>query len=639
MRKEKRWIKLLELLAAHTDGLTGEVLATRLDVSARTVRSDIRAISEQLQEIDGVELAATPNRGYRLKTDLSVEEVRGLLASKGLEKKGKAGSSKHLIRLFLEALLKEVSVTQAELAEEMYVSLTTFKEYLAEARKTLAGYDVGIAKVGIEGMRLSGDEWSLRRVLLDFVIEEEEDGILHGYLFRRTKREVLQEIVRKSPSIRSLQLTDKAAERLLYQTAISIYRTSCGRGALLAASSAGVLEESFEYSAAKDFAAALLHEGGLDIPHSEIYYLTQCLMTGKKLLRMAGEVNDARVGRIVDALLVKVDGKYGFQFSKDQYLRDGLILHLRIAIARVNFHIHIRNELLATIKGEYPLAFQIALYAAKILRDEEHVQFDEDEIGYMALHFGASMTRNSTEETSAKRVYVICAAGLGVSIFLKAKLKEHFRDRIQVLDVLPASQFSEELLTQADFILSTVALPHASEKIIRISHMLKAKDIKTLEDHLFRVRDRALEEFVRGLFSKELFFTGKRFGTKEESLDFLCREAIARGIMDEEGRASVYEREEMSSTAIGDFVAIPHSLLSSGYPPSISVLLLDAPVQWDEEFQARLIFLLNIDQAQAKLWEQVFLKLYTYIKENDGIVRLLRNPSYEYFIEDLVSIV
>lgn len=637
MRKEKRWMKLLELLAAHPDGLTGESLATRLDVSARTVRSDVRGIMEKLQEAEDVELLAIPNRGYRLKTPLSAEEVCALLTVRGVGEKGKAGSSTQLVYLFLEGLLKDVSVTQAEMAEAMYVSLTTLKEYLAEARKSLAPYSVEIAKVGIEGMRLSGDEWALRRVLLDFAVKD-KDGRLQNSLFQHVRRETLEAIIRMTASIQSLQLTDKAAEQLLYQTAISIYRTSMGHGALLAASSATVLEESFEFSAAKDFAASLLHEGGLDIPYSEIYYLTQCLMTGKKLLHMAGAVNDARIERIVDALLMQVDEEYGLQFSKDQYLRDGLILHLRIAIARVNFHMHIRNELLSTIKGEYPLAFQIALYAAKVLREREHVHFDEDEIGYMALHFGASMTRNSMDETAAKCVYVICAAGLGVSIFLKAKLKEHFRDRLQVLDVLPASRFSEEMLTQADFVLSTVPLPVASKKIIRISHMLKEKDIKTIEQHLFHVRDHALEDFVRSLFSKEMFFTGKRFATKEACLDFLCREAIARGIMDEAGRSSVYEREEMSSTAIGDFVAIPHSFLSSGHPSSISVLLLDTPVQWDEELQVRLVFLLNIDHAQAKLWEQVFLKLYTYIKESDGIVRLIKQPSYEFFMEDLISI-
>ena len=168
-------------------------------------------------------------------------------------------------------------------------------------------------------------------------------------------------------------------------------------------------------------------------------------MTGKKLLNVGTVVNDEHIKDLVEKILVDVDEKFSLDFTADEYLKDGLALHLRIAIARVKFRVNIRNELLGSVKKEYPLAFQIAVYAAKMVRDIDHIEFNENEIGYIALHFGASMSRNSmAEEERSKTVYVVCSAGLGVSVLMKAKLKENFRNSIHVIDILPAYKLTEK---------------------------------------------------------------------------------------------------------------------------------------------------------------------------------------------------
>lgn len=60
-------------------------------------------------------------------------------------------------------------------------------------------------------------------------------------------------------------------------------------------------------------------------------------------------------------------------------------------------------------------------------------------------------------------------------------------------------------------------------------------------------------------------------------------------------------------------------------------------VQW-EDFPVRVVFLLNIEQVKAPLWEKLFLKLYEFIKEHRGLDSLLKHKSYEKFLQEFTAI-
>ena len=109
------------------------------------------------------------------------------------------------------------------------------------------------------------------------------------------------------------------------------------------------------------------------------------------------------------------------------------------------------------------------------------------------------------------------------------------------------------------------------------------------------------------------------------------------GYLDEKGKASVFEREKMSSTAIGDLAAIPHAFNTAKAVSNISVLLLQSPIDWGG-MPVQVIFLLSIEQRKAAVWEKVFLKLYDFIKEGRGIERLLKYRSYDKFIADFEAV-
>jgi lichenan operon transcriptional antiterminator len=303
----------------------------------------------------------------------------------------------------------------------------------------------------------------------------------------------------------------------------------------------------------------------------------------------------------------------------------------------VNFRVGIRNVLLDSIKKDYPLAFRLGVLAAKVVWEREQVRFNESEIGYLALHFGAAMSRNNIEEKDVvKNVLIVCSAGLGVSILLNAKVKEHFHHRLHVMRVLPAYELTEEVLSQADYVLTTVPLPEwENSKIIQVNHMLRQEDIDKIEQVIFH-QPVLSREFMKSFFDERAFFLDKEFQTREECLEFLTEQAISLGFMSRDSKASAFAREKLSPTSIGDMAAIPHSLDANAAVSNISVLVLKKPIPWGD-LPVQIVFLLNIEHGKSALWEELFLRLYHYVKKSQGLASILKNRSFPRFLEEFAG--
>lgn len=92
-------------------------------------------------------------------------------------------------------------------------------------------------------------------------------------------------------------------------------------------------------------------------------------------------------------------------FTKDLELRNHLTVHLSAALNRLKYKMNIRNDLLNQIKYNYPLAFEIAVIASKKIKEITNFSINEDEIGYIAIHFGAALERKGINEKNNIKKY------------------------------------------------------------------------------------------------------------------------------------------------------------------------------------------------------------------------------------------
>jgi len=632
----KRRKIIFDMLKSHPQGLNGEAISQQLGVSSRTIRSDIKALQDALEKYN-IRIFSSPTKGYRFSQFEHLSSIEHELFKDNMSN---LETSKQRINYILYKLLantlNDISITQNDLAEEMYISLSTLKIHLNEVKNILKKYDLKITQYKTKGIKISGEETKLRYCIVDIKNIHLENEFFQD-LIMNIDINLLDDIIKKVLSERKLQLTDRSQKKLCMYIAIAIQRSRNNKTVVYPSSLTSKIENTFEYSVAKEIIENIYNQLNIDLSCSEVYYITQCLLASKKLIDVSESTNKKHVKNLVNIILKEIHEKLSIDFTNDEYLIDGLTLHLNIALTRIQFQMNIRNELLETIKNDYPLAFQMGVIAGKIVEQYDNIKINENEIGYIALHFGAALSRNGIKENiKAKNIIIVCSSGLGISVLLKAKVEEYFHNRLNVIKVMPSYEINNQILDNVDYILSTVPLKNVkSDKIIKINRMLQKEDVENIENKIFHKKDTDLME-ITTFFNKDNFYIDKDFETKEECINFLSNEAIKKGLMDETSKKSVFEREEISSTSIGDLTAIPHPIATDTKKSFISILVLNKPIMWGD-FLVQVVFLLNIEKSKANLWEPMFLKLYNYIKEKNGINSLLKNKSYDMFLKEFIS--
>ena len=632
----KRSKKIFDILKAHPEGITGNFISHQLGVSSRTIRSDIKLLQENLSEYN-VEIVSSPNIGYKFKSFANLNIVERKIFS--VDKYSLESSQERVNRIILRLLentFHDSAITQNDLADEMFISLSTLKTHLNEAKAILKKYDLEIAQYKTKGIKVIGNEIKIRYCISEYIDFYNLDKV-YQKIFSNVNINQIDKIIKEVLSAKNLQLADNAKENLCVHTAIAIQRFRYNKLVSYPASLANKIENTFEYNVAKEIVEKIYKENNTDLSYAEVYYIAQCLLASKKVFDVGESPDKAHVKELVNIILQEINEKLSIDFTDDEYLVDGLALHLNIALTRIQFQMNITNELLETIKNDYPLAFQMGVIAGKVVEKHDHIKINENEIGYIALHFGAALSRNNiTKSIHTKNIIVVCSSGLSIAILLKAKIREYFNNRLNITKILPGYEVTPQILDDIDFVLTTVPLKNIkSDKIIHINHMLGKDDIKIIEEKILKDSEEDFNKFIK-FFNKDNFYINKEFNTKEECIEFLTNEAIKKGLMNLKGKQSVFEREEMSATSIGDLAAVPHPIYNEQNISFISILVLNKPILWSD-LLVQVVFLLNIERSKADLWEIIFLKLYEYIKSKNGINSILEHKSFKVFIDEFIQ--
>lgn len=441
----KRRKKIFDMLKEHQAGLSGEFMSQQLGVSSRTIRSDIKALQEYLVEYD-IRIISSPNKGYRFNKFEQLDTAEQNLFQEGVSNLETAKQRiNYILYRLLENTFKDIVITQNDLAEEMYISLSTLKMHLNEVKDILQKYDLKVTQYKIKGIKVIGEEVKIRYCIVDMINTCSTEKFFQKIL-ANVDIELLDKIIKETLSYKKIQLADRSKEKFCLHIAIGMQRSNCNKFVSYPSSIANKIENTFEYNIAKELIDNILKKMNIDIACSEVYYIAQCLLASKKLTDISESMDKKHVKKLVNIILKEIHEKLSIDFTNDEYLIDGLTLHLNIALARIQFQMNIRNELLETIKNDYPLAFQMGVIAGKILEQYDNVKINENEIGYIALHFGAALSRNGIKENiKAKNIIIVCASGLGISMLLKAKIEEYFNNRLNIIKILPEYEITKKL--------------------------------------------------------------------------------------------------------------------------------------------------------------------------------------------------
>lgn len=638
---------LLELL--KNDGpITGKYLSKVLGVTSRTIRNDIKAINTELKR-KNIEIISTPGVGYSIA--INSEDHKEILNSMIMGDSCIPVHPEDRVNYIIKRLLYANGfITLEKLADELYVSKTTIDNDINKVQEWLAKYNLELYKKQNYGIKIEGNEFNLRFSISDYLSnlkakDTNTDDVLTEIILEDVDIDYIRTVILDAYKEAPLKLSDIAYNNLVIHIAIAIKRIKEGKKIELPSKEINKFKNSREYKIAEEIVEKLKRRYGIDIPEGEKEYITIHLL-GTKALK-DDEIDKDEINTIIGRDLIetiqlmieKIKKVYNVDFSEDEKLVFGLALHLKPALNRLKYNMNLRNPLLKDIKEEYFQAFEMAVVASKVLEDRENVKINENEIGYLAMHFGAAIERRKhMERNKNRRVAVICATGIGTAQLLAIKLKKTIPN-IEIIGMFPSYKTEEALKRKPDFIVSTVPINrdfNTNTPIVYISSLLNKSDLEKINDVVENYAiDRYGNDILLSLFERDLLIKDIKLRDKYEVIKLLSKILYEKQYVNSCFEKSVIEREKISSTSIGNLVAIPHAVLGSAIKSRIAVGILDKPIKWGKDSMVQIVFLLALEKMTNEQLERIFNNFYEIINDKKKVINLTKTNNFDEFINIL----
>lgn len=636
----RRAINLFKILAREGDYVNSELLCKEIGIKPRTLREDIKNNRNLIESKSGATIENKPNFGYRLNIINEtmfydfMQEMMQIEANEQFIMPVQQDDRVHyLIRIFLGT---REFLKIDDLAEMLYVSKSTLSSDIKLVKEQLKFQNVQLqSKVG-SGLRIQGNESDIRSTMSLYFFHSrdfDQSQLKHSNLdiFDVESKNKISEMLYKKIIEYNFKLTDFGFQNLVIHILISVYRIREKTYVEDKSLKFDDLLEKQEWIIASAIASEIESEFNLYLPQGEIAYITIHLL-GKKVLDKGDDaIVDTRTLNLVNDIFNEIQDKFKYTFHNDIELFTMLSLHIQPMLSRMKYGIKLHNPLLDQIKEENPFAFEMSVTASSVICTRINEKIDESELGYLTLHFALALQRNV--DKIKNKVLIVCASGGGTSQILLYKVKTELNDLINETKVINAFELDHIDQKQYDLILSTIPITQVTKiPVIQVQYTLEESDVSKVKKYLTRDLDEI--STIKSWFNEDLIISNTSINTQSELIEMMCDNLNKVIELPTTFKNLVIEREVLTSTYIGNGIAIPHPAHLIADKTAISVCHLDKPIKWGVN-EVSLVFLIAIEKNETNLLV-LFNKLMGNLLNNFDLIKSIREDrSYENLMNQL----
>ena len=495
--------QILEILLGGKGPVSKQEIADNLGVSKRTIQREFGFLENDIKKY-GLRLVNRKGKGIVIAGELqNIEKLRREIEqNSGVEAAGREERRRHL----LFELLRDREPRKLFYYSEMLgVSETTVANDMEALGEWFSRNNLEVIRRPGYGVVLGGSEGDYREAMRRFIHESEAvtdillsaaDSGIYSLLNNDILTRVYSVLTNMDEPMLH-QLADNALTGLAIHIAIAIDRVR--KGAVLEADEKG-LEDLASWEG-YDLAARILRrmeeEFEITIPGVELSYILLHLRGSKiaysgtagdkksgddLVMRQMRGMDEEKLLDMIDEMIEIFNPSISYELKCDEDFVRGLLVHLRPVIVRLFNHMNIFNPILNDIREEYPDVFERCALAAKVIERETREVVHDEEIGFLAMHFGAAEERILERQKAARRVVigVICASGFGVARLMLTKLSNHLGEKA-TFRAYGKDEITPGVIEDTDFFVSTLNLDSLGIDCVRVSPLITASDLSQIE--------------------------------------------------------------------------------------------------------------------------------------------------------------
>jgi transcriptional antiterminator/mannitol/fructose-specific phosphotransferase system IIA component len=613
--------------ALQSETLPQNELAKRFAVSTRTVRADITALNDILQNY-GAQFVHGRGVGYRLQVynqtlfnTLQYQESKKLATPRS--------ALERVNYLLVRFLTSAFSMKLEDLADEWFVSRGTLQNDMAEVRERLARYQLTIETKPRYGMKLFGSEMSIRACLTDLLFQlhlsDAENPLLNNNILHQPQVATFAGLLHPLLAQYTIRLTDEGEQYLIFYCAVALRRIIDGYPL-----------QDFEVDEGDDavrkasmwLAGELRKAAGKEISAAEEAYLRVNIAARRVQEVQPTKINADDEEALVDYILGYINSYYNYNLQGDKQLRADLLTHIKTMITRVKYQINIPNPLLTNIKQHYPMAYDVTLAAVSSWGKHTPYTLSENEIGYLVLHIGVGLERHyNIGYQRHPQVMLVCDTGNSTVRMIQAQIARKY-PQLVMTRIISLRDYENLDHIEEDFIISNARISEKNKPVVVMSPFPTDYQLEQLGKQVLvdRTKPYMLEKF----FDAGHFMIVNEPLTQEQLFNKVCTQLEQEGTVGSDFYPSVVEREAIVSTLLGEGIALPHSLGLLAKKTVVVTLLSPQGIPWGTEEVAHVIFLLAISKSDYEEAMAIYDLFVTFVRER-SMSRLLGSNNFDSF--------
>lgn len=482
----KREMEFIRLLLDETQYQPISYYAKKLDVSTKTLQSDLKKIRGFLK-LYNMEIEAGSGKGILLLQNGAEREqlINAVKQNPEQEKEESSGERRNSILKHMLLHTNEMTSIQ-KLSDRYYVGRTSIVNDMKSIERWLEKYNLSFNKTK-EGTYIQGSETNIRKAIAGLTIRENtRAGLLE--LFNREDIDFIEELL-SDVEKKDLDISDVYYANLLTHILICIKRVR--ENIPIEENEKGHMIDAYtlaQYQKAKEIAEKINEHYQIRIKEGEVYYIYQYLISSgvekNKKMDEKENVKEDKCVQFGKELTKRLSKQFCINFEQDTDLMQGLMLHIRPMINRLEYNIQIQNPLKEEITRQYPDMVKSCEEVLGELAVEYGLKtISQDEIVNIAIYYQTMLEKMVMK----KQVIVVCHSGYGTSQLLAAKLQNEFAF-LTIADVVSSRKIKDMDLEGIDFIISTVPIEREDVPHIVVSTLLSEQDIKAIKNCFYSLK-------------------------------------------------------------------------------------------------------------------------------------------------------
>ena len=475
----ERQNSILKYLYNKKDYTTINEISKEFKVSVRTIRYDLDNIEYMLKDNDKISLVRTPRYGIKLE----FKGKRDILTFSSIFDCVEINSPEDRV-IFIAINLLIGNSKVEELANMLSISKNTVVSDLKKAKEILNNLRINVISKAYVGTCIEGDEEDVRYAFINlyYKISNADNYKLLKMIiddFDSVKNDI-EERIHKIESRLSLEYSDTSFKELIIIIMYCFIRMGEYSDFNYSDKYIQEKEQEEEFDAIQDAFADKTND------KKEICYLMKWFKSAK-VMSFINDKSDVKMdgNKYLAMRIIEDMEKYtGIDYSNDFDFVNSVVMHFSVAMYRIQNNFKIENPLKEDIKMRLGIIYQITEDVMKKYESEIGVEFPDDEVSYMAMHFGAAFERK-TQEIFDTKALIVCNSGLATAGLLSARM-EVMLPQIQVEGVCRLNNLEDELKNkEVDIVISTVPIRNEDIEYVEVNPMLNIDDVLKLKKLAF----------------------------------------------------------------------------------------------------------------------------------------------------------